>query len=129
MPAAIQRFIKEPSFYLVTRPVVHLAIEIIDLMQLVVVSVPANVPPTPSRRTVNMSGSTRRSYWLSSLFWVFVSENSGQNNHEPFDVEGKLLSGHAFRRMWVPSSGSASRVKVNPKGDSLSVSPTHGPGI
>src|SRR5271157_1047983 len=61
MPAAIQRFFMEPSFHLVTRPVVRLAIEIIDSMQFVVVSVPANVPPTPSRRTVNMSSSPSRS--------------------------------------------------------------------
>jgi hypothetical protein len=37
MPAAIQRFFMEPSFHLVTRPEVRLAIEIIDSMQLVVV--------------------------------------------------------------------------------------------
>ena len=60
MPAAIQRFFIEPSFHLVTRLVVRLAIEIIDSMQLVVVSVLANVPPTPRRRTVNMSSSPSR---------------------------------------------------------------------
>ena len=44
MPAAIQRFFIEPSFHLVTRRVVRLAIEIIDSMQFVVVRVAARVP-------------------------------------------------------------------------------------
>ncbi len=50
MPAATQRFFMEPSFHFVTLRVVRLAIEIIDSMQLVVVSVAANVPPTPTLR-------------------------------------------------------------------------------
>jgi hypothetical protein len=54
------RFFMEPSFHLVTRPVVRLAIEIIDSMQLVEVSVSARVPPTPRRRTVNMLSSPSR---------------------------------------------------------------------
>ena len=50
MPAATQRFFIEPSFQRVTRAVVRRAIEIIDSMQLVLVSVLARVPPMPRRR-------------------------------------------------------------------------------
>jgi hypothetical protein len=60
MPAAIQRFFIEPSFHVVTRRLVHLAIEIIDWMQLVLVSVLANVPRIPRRATVNTSSSPSR---------------------------------------------------------------------
>jgi hypothetical protein len=50
----------ESSSYLVTRPVVRSAIEIIDSMQLLVGCVVASVLPTPRRRTVNMSSSPSR---------------------------------------------------------------------
>ena len=55
IPAATQRFFMEPSFQRFTRPMTVRATEIIDSMQLVLVSVSASRPPTPRRRTVNMS--------------------------------------------------------------------------
>jgi len=60
IPAATQRFFMLPSFQRVTRPVVRRATEIIDSMQLVLVSVLAKVPVMPRRRTVNMSSSPSR---------------------------------------------------------------------
>src|ERR1022692_2799197 len=53
--------------------------------------------------------------WLMSSPFegLFGREDSGQTNDGPLDVEDKLLSGRAFRRIGVPSCGSASHWKVS----------------
>jgi hypothetical protein len=55
--------------------VLRLAIEIIDSMSVVVVSVAASAPPTPRRRTASMSSSPSRndaaaSGWSDSSSWA-----------------------------------------------------------
>ena len=58
-------------------------------------------------------------------FMKLGRENSGQNSDEPLDVEGKLLSSHAFRNMEPLAVDRQISGKSASNGDSLVVSQIH----